>query len=92
MYLSALLFAGQREDELRVSSSGGFNPSVGSVGNDGAEGLRVGCMAKSPDVFDFFLGESECLGDIDVRGEGLDTRWIGNFVGEMILWGGRADC
>ena len=34
-------------------------------------------MTESPDVFYLFLRELESFGDVDIGGEGLETRWVG---------------
>lgn len=45
--------------------------------DDCAERLRVRGVTESPDVFYLFLRELESLGDVDVGGESLETRWVG---------------
>ena len=60
-----------------MPSRGGFDAAIGGLRDDGAERLRVGGVPESPDVFYLFLRELESLGDVDVGGEGLETRWVG---------------
>ena len=49
-----------------MPSSGGFNTVVDFVGDDGAEGLRVGSVTQTPDIFNFLLRKVQCLGDVNV--------------------------
>lgn len=68
MDLGTFPFAGKREDELRVSFGGGFDTGVCRLGHDGAQGARIGCVAKAPDVFDLFLREGEGFLYVDEGG------------------------
>ena len=70
------------EDELGVPPCSGFDVGVYCGGDGRAQGLRTIGMAEPPDVFDFFCGEGEGFGNVDVGGERLDARGCG----ELRVW------
>lgn len=69
----ALVFAGQGQNELRVAAGGVFDGVVGGGWDGGAEGVGGGGVAEAPEEFDFFGGEGEGFGDVEVGGEGFNA-------------------
>ena len=51
---------------------------VGGLGNDRAKRLSVRSMAKTPYILDLLLGKLNCLLNVNIGGEELDT---GHFRG-----------
>ena len=54
---------------------------VGGLGNDSAKRLSVRGMAKTPYIFDLLLGKLNCLLNVNVGGEELDTWRSRGFAG-----------
>ena len=61
-------------------SSCGFNATIGGLMNNCAERLRIRGVAETPDIFYLFLREFKCFGNVKVRGESLEARWVDCFV------------
>ena len=58
-----------------------LNAVVSGLKNDSAKRLRIRGVAKTPYVFNLFLGKLKCPGNVDVGREGFDARWVRGLVG-----------
>ena len=68
-------FAGEGENKVRVFAGGVLDAEVGVGFEDGAEGGWGMGVAETPDVFNFFPGEDEGFGEVEVGRKGFEARW-----------------